>query len=145
MPRWCRGITAGVLSPELLLLADGSMKPSQNSLFKADTRVRSVAENGILGLVLGLPLSWIELAEERQDYCDNLNRYIDSGLVSRLHQPPIRKLQEGLRFNYLGVEHFFLFHEIPLYLDLVNTGALLSPCLAYLVIQYSDLSDKRKF
>jgi single-stranded DNA-binding protein len=27
------------------------MKPSQNSLFKADTRVRSVAENGILGLV----------------------------------------------------------------------------------------------
>jgi hypothetical protein len=33
----------------------GSSKPSQNSLFKADTRVRSVAENGILGLVLGLP------------------------------------------------------------------------------------------
>jgi hypothetical protein len=36
------------------------MKPSQNSLFKADTRVRSVAENGILGLVhikmLGLAL-----------------------------------------------------------------------------------------
>jgi signal transduction histidine kinase len=30
------------------------MKPSQNSLFKADTRVRSVAENGILGLVHGL-------------------------------------------------------------------------------------------
>jgi endonuclease YncB( thermonuclease family) len=30
-----------------------TMKPSQNSLFKADTRVRSVAENGILGLVHG--------------------------------------------------------------------------------------------
>jgi molybdopterin-binding protein len=28
-----------------------TMKPSQNSLFKVDTRVRSVAENGILGLV----------------------------------------------------------------------------------------------
>jgi hypothetical protein len=27
------------------------MKPSQNSLFKADTSVRSVAESGILGLV----------------------------------------------------------------------------------------------
>jgi hypothetical protein len=27
------------------------MKPSQNSLFKADTRVRSVAESGILGLL----------------------------------------------------------------------------------------------
>jgi predicted RNase H-like HicB family nuclease len=27
------------------------MKPSQNSLFKADTYVRSVAESGILGLV----------------------------------------------------------------------------------------------
>jgi hypothetical protein len=30
-------------------------KPSQNSLFKADTRVRSVAENGILGLVQEWP------------------------------------------------------------------------------------------
>jgi predicted GIY-YIG superfamily endonuclease len=27
------------------------MKPSQNSLFKSDTYVRSVAESGILGLV----------------------------------------------------------------------------------------------
>jgi hypothetical protein len=27
------------------------MKPSQNSLFKADTYVKSVAESGILGLV----------------------------------------------------------------------------------------------
>jgi hypothetical protein len=34
-------------------VAAKSMKPSQNSLFKADTRVRSVAENGILGLVHG--------------------------------------------------------------------------------------------
>jgi hypothetical protein len=31
------------------------MKPSQNSLFKADTRVRSIAENGILGLVHVFP------------------------------------------------------------------------------------------
>jgi hypothetical protein len=27
------------------------MKPSQNSLFKADTYIRSIAESGILGLV----------------------------------------------------------------------------------------------
>jgi hypothetical protein len=33
------------------------MKPYQNSLFKSDTYVRSVAENGILGLVLQLPVN----------------------------------------------------------------------------------------
>jgi hypothetical protein len=38
------------------VLATDFMKPSQNSLFKADTYGRSVAESGILGLVHGLPL-----------------------------------------------------------------------------------------
>jgi hypothetical protein len=35
-------------------LEDVYMKPSQNSLFKADTYVRRVAESGILGLVHGI-------------------------------------------------------------------------------------------
>ena len=35
-------------------LEDVYMKPSQNSLFKADTYVRRVAESGILGLVQGI-------------------------------------------------------------------------------------------
>jgi hypothetical protein len=39
------------------------MKPSQNSLFNADTWVRPVAESGILGLVHVLEQSLITIAQ----------------------------------------------------------------------------------
>jgi hypothetical protein len=47
-------ITPFYLAAEFSASVAITMKPSQNSLFKADTYVRAVAESGILGLVHGL-------------------------------------------------------------------------------------------